>query len=206
MSSALLALGSLLLLIAAIGGGFEVKEIKVPRVGAGSRALSLMLGMLMLLLAAVGEVDEAAAGATSPVPAQQASQSPGQAFAAVPAPEAPAPAPSRSEGYVGRRTFSYEAEGTLYRYALEATGRTGKVHVAYTDAEGKEGEVIQDLELRELQNGARHYVGLNPSDPATGVRVDWAEAFHIRVGEAGEWSVSQVCDATGCYPATSLEA
>ena len=36
-------LGGLLLFIALVGGGFQVKELKVPKVGWAPRAMSLLL-------------------------------------------------------------------------------------------------------------------------------------------------------------------
>jgi len=44
------AFGCLLLLVAVLGGGFELKELKVPKVGRGSRLISCMFGMLFIVL------------------------------------------------------------------------------------------------------------------------------------------------------------
>lgn len=44
------ALGALLLLIGVIGGGFELKEIKIPPVGWIARALSSMAGVILILV------------------------------------------------------------------------------------------------------------------------------------------------------------
>lgn len=44
------ALGALLLLIGIIGGGFELKEIKIPPVGRIARALSSMAGVILILM------------------------------------------------------------------------------------------------------------------------------------------------------------
>jgi hypothetical protein len=44
----LLILGGLLVLTAILGGGFEVKEIKIPRIGIGSRVLAAAAGMAFL--------------------------------------------------------------------------------------------------------------------------------------------------------------
>lgn len=44
------AFGGLLLFVGLLGGGFEVKELKVPRVGAGVRGMSTMLGAIFVCL------------------------------------------------------------------------------------------------------------------------------------------------------------
>jgi hypothetical protein len=43
--------GSILIGVAVIGGGFEAKEIKIPRVGPGVRVVSLFFGMGFIVLA-----------------------------------------------------------------------------------------------------------------------------------------------------------
>jgi hypothetical protein len=45
----MLFLGGVLVLTGILGGGFEVKEIKIPRIGTGSRLLSAAAGILFLL-------------------------------------------------------------------------------------------------------------------------------------------------------------
>jgi len=42
--------GGLLLFIGVLGGGFEVKELKVPKVGAGVRVVSAFVGVLFVCL------------------------------------------------------------------------------------------------------------------------------------------------------------
>lgn len=44
------ALGALLLLTGIIGGGFELKEIKIPRVGRVARVLSTTAGVILILM------------------------------------------------------------------------------------------------------------------------------------------------------------
>jgi hypothetical protein len=43
-------LGAILLLVGLLGGGFEVKELKIPRVGWAARIPALLAGSLLLLL------------------------------------------------------------------------------------------------------------------------------------------------------------
>lgn len=44
----MLILGGLLVLTGILGGGFEVKEIKIPRIGIGSRVLAAAAGIVFL--------------------------------------------------------------------------------------------------------------------------------------------------------------
>lgn len=47
--SIMLILGALLILTAILGGGFEVKEIKIPRIGIGGRTASAVFGTVFLV-------------------------------------------------------------------------------------------------------------------------------------------------------------
>lgn len=44
-----LMLGGLLLLTAIVGGGFEIKEAKIPKIGGGARALAGIFGVVLIL-------------------------------------------------------------------------------------------------------------------------------------------------------------
>jgi hypothetical protein len=44
------AFGGVLLFVGVLGGGFEVKELKVPKVGAGVRILSAIVGVIFIVL------------------------------------------------------------------------------------------------------------------------------------------------------------
>jgi hypothetical protein len=45
-----IVLGGILLFLALVGGGFELKELKVPKVGIGVRVLSAIVGVLFVCL------------------------------------------------------------------------------------------------------------------------------------------------------------
>ena len=60
----MLILGGVLVLTAILGGGFEVKEIKIPRIGAGSRVLAAAAGTVFLLWGA-GMADSSQASSWS---------------------------------------------------------------------------------------------------------------------------------------------
>jgi hypothetical protein len=49
-STLIVVLGGLLILAAVIGGGFEVKEVKIPKIGGGARTLAGFSGILLLAL------------------------------------------------------------------------------------------------------------------------------------------------------------
>lgn len=44
------AFGGILIFVSVLGGGFEVKELKVPKVGPGVRVLSAAVGVLFVCL------------------------------------------------------------------------------------------------------------------------------------------------------------
>lgn len=51
LETILALLGALLLLTAIIGGGFEIKSAKIPKVGVGGRIVSFVVGLFCLVLA-----------------------------------------------------------------------------------------------------------------------------------------------------------
>ena len=54
-----LAFGGLLVLISILGGGFELKELKVPKVGVGVRVLAAIVGIVFICLGFSGTQSEA---------------------------------------------------------------------------------------------------------------------------------------------------
>jgi hypothetical protein len=111
-----IVLGAFLLLIGILGGGFEIKEIKIPRVGRIPRGLSVSLGLLMVFLGmrvapnatqtpATGTVPPEAA-ATGFVPAEPQAQ---------PRPRTPPPGLVRVE----QQEPSEEASVDEHRAAVE---------------------------------------------------------------------------------------
>ena len=65
---AVFAFGSLLMLVAILGGGFEVKELKVPKVGRASRVAACACGMLFIFLGI--HLDRSAAAHSPAAPSQ----------------------------------------------------------------------------------------------------------------------------------------
>ena len=53
----LTATGALLILAGIVGGGFEVKEVKLPKLAAPARILALVFGIALVGLAVIGQLD-----------------------------------------------------------------------------------------------------------------------------------------------------
>jgi hypothetical protein len=67
-------LGSILLLIGIFGGGFQVKELKIPQIGKFSRFLATSLGIFFIVLSlGLDEPRVQGTRATSPSPSQSSS-------------------------------------------------------------------------------------------------------------------------------------
>lgn len=77
--------GCLLLFVAILGGGFEVKELKVPKVGRASRLASCVIGMLFVVLGFSPAFAEVLPKLLATVPAAQPQP------AAAPSSQAPQP-------------------------------------------------------------------------------------------------------------------
>jgi hypothetical protein len=60
--------GGLLLFIGVVGGGFEVKELKVPKVGTGVRVLSMLVGVLFIGLGFGSTPSDPQSGPNGPRP------------------------------------------------------------------------------------------------------------------------------------------
>jgi hypothetical protein len=65
MELVVFALGALLLLIGIVGGGFELKEVKIPRVGRVARVLATTAGTV-LILAGISMVAQPIVNGSSP--------------------------------------------------------------------------------------------------------------------------------------------
>lgn len=72
-------LGSLLLLIGIFGGGFQVKELKIPQIGKFSRFLATSLGIFFIVLS-LGLDQPTPAEITTPTPLSPSPSSPARMF------------------------------------------------------------------------------------------------------------------------------
>lgn len=192
------AFGGLLLVVAAIGGGFEIKEVKIPRVGAGGRALSLILGLVIISLG-VGSSDTADRGAQPAPPQAQDGGLSAQAAALVST--APAPAEEDVPEYVGRMDFTWTVNDVAYGASLDASRARGMARVAYAGEDGTVVEITQDLTLERRSDGD-YYAGSNPREAASGIAIEdyMPDTFRVQLADDGRWYVSQACDLSGCHP------
>lgn len=212
-------IGGILIGTAIVGGGFEVKEIKMPQVGAGVRIASLVVGSGFLLLAmgiwgannphllvpphtgnaftgAQTTVETAAEPATQATPQPLEQAVPAEAVSVESQPE---PA---FTGFTGDTNLGWQVEGTDYYASARFAGTSGMIRVGWVDPDtGVEEEVIQDLVLQQNDEGMIFYQGANPRDASTDqpqpdYRPDW---FRVVPSDQG-WIMDQVCDVQACWP------
>jgi hypothetical protein len=210
-------IGGILIGTAIVGGGFEIKEVKMPRVGAGARIVSLVAGSGFVLLA-IGIW-----GANNPhllpqpdlgnafTDARTATNAAEPAMQATPraveqaAPQEPAPVESQPDpaftGFTGDTNLGWQVEGTDHYASARFAGTSGMIRVGWVDpSSGVEEEVIQDLVLQQDDAGKMFYQGLNPRHASTDQ--PWPEyrpdRFRVVQSEQG-WTLDEVCDAGGCW-------
>jgi hypothetical protein len=190
-------LGGILIATAIVGGGFEIREIKMPHVGAGVRIVSLVVGSLFLMLGlgmwSISNPELLAEQATSNALMTGAQTQPGAQAPSQPEPqtrgatpvdvktestvvpqaasawtEPEAPREPAFTGFTGDNYMSWEVEGIPISAAARFNGMNGMIRVGWTNpATGVQDEVIQDLVLQQDGNGVIFYQGLNPRDPST---------------------------------------
>jgi hypothetical protein len=217
-------IGGILIGTAIVGGGFEIKEIKMPRVGAGVRIVSLVVGSGFLMLSMgiwslnnpqllVDNVPtnalRADAQTTSVAPEEGSSRSrsvespqPSQAAEEQPVWESAAPAAPQFTGFSGQNQVIWKAEGVSYYGAASFNGSGGFLRVAYVDPLTQtEQQVDQDLVLQEHE-GIFWYVGANPRNAYTQQMLGETEYTqdNLRVVQDGQggWTIDQVCGAGIC--------
>jgi hypothetical protein len=208
--------GSVLIGVAIIGGGFELKELKMPRVGVAVRLVSLGAGLAFIVLAlglyAVAHPELAAGGGAAPVAKALVDPASADTTASVaaeavaqPASDAVAAAPDAAStefgGFGGTSVLTWYVGQAQLTGVLKADGQTGIVTVTWTDETGQQVSVDEDLQLQQDEQGIR-YLGSNPrfSGTSTGVENYQPDYFTI-VPVDGEWAYSQACDAArGCSP------
>lgn len=211
-------IGGILIATAVIGGGFEIREIRIPRVGAGARLGSLVMGSVFILMGLgiwgsvqeqqrlQGQVDPASQAWREPEPdaafdddapprelRRQASVRPEP----VEPVEQPAPA-----GITGRAHLSWNVYGAPHEAMIETSGRTGAVRVAFVGQSGAMEQVDQDLVLEEGAD-LLFYRGMNPRYAGTSTPHPTysPDSFRIMEMQAGIWTITEICDNQGvCAP------
>lgn len=211
-------IGGILIGTAIVGGGFEIKEIKMPRVGAGVRIVSLVAGSGFVLLAMgiwgannphllvqpeMGNAFMAAqtTATTAAEPAAQATPpAQEQSVAQAPTDGESQPDPAFT-GFTGDTNLGWQVEGMEYYAAARFAGMSGTIRVGWVDPNsGVENEVIQDLVLQQDDAGMVFYQGVNPRDPSTDQpRAEYSpDRFRVVPSDQG-WTMDQVCDANACW-------
>lgn len=221
-------IGGILIGTAIVGGGFEIKEIKMPRVGAGVRIVSLVVGSLFLmlglgiwsisnpqLLADQGTATNALMPGTTGAQSQPQPES--QPRGATPVDlktESPVPQASQGwtepeaprepgfTGFSGDTYLSWQMAGIPISAAARFNGMSGMIRIGWTDpSTGIQDEVIQDLALQQDQNGVIFYQGSNPRDPTSQqLRADYAPDQFRVVRNAQGWTIDEICDTQACWP------
>lgn len=211
------ALGGVLIATAIIGGGFEIREIRMPHVGAGVRLVSLLAGSLFIVLglsvwgAERPHLLAGNSGFTSDTPAGE--WIPETTVAeALPEPPASAavqalqsPSPPAFTGFVGATRFYWDLYGVRHHASWDTNGAAGWVRITYLDpSDGLQYEVDQELALVESE-GMFVYQGLNPRYAGTSTPFPEYSPDAFRVAEfgPGEWTIDMACDDQGlCAPVT----
>lgn len=220
-------IGGILVGTAIVGGGFEIKEIKMPRVGAGVRIVSLVVGSGFLLLAmgiwglnnpqlVAGQVPlnnfapDADTAGTAPAsqPQTRSTADPQQETGAEEQQQVayPEPEPAAEPGFTGFNGDSqlfWKIDDVEIVATARFTGMGGMIRIGWVDPNTWiQEDVIQDLVLQQDQNGAIYYQGVNPRDAATEQqRPDYSpDQFHVVGSHQQGWTISQICDVQACWP------
>ncbi len=189
--------GGLLILTSIFGGGFEVKEVKLPKGGSVARGVAGLVGAVFVLLGigAEGKKGQGAAESTAREtivvrassvdenvnPAQHQGQH------------------STFSGIHGQAVVEWVTEGVQYAALIQVSGATG---VATVKSTAFRATIHQDLDLR--QSGDHwFYVGSDPRTmhdgrPTTDYMPD---AFRLAPSPGGGVGVDAVCSGRTCSPA-----
>jgi hypothetical protein len=222
--------GALFVLIALLGGGIEVKELKVPTVGTGKRIAALIGGLMFIGLglipamwrAAKALAQESAQTAYAAAPGGNSDASltdtlavPVSSFASQDAPP-PAtgedpfaePAAAVAEdpqpgfgGFSGSTALTWAVGDVSVAGVTYMNGQTGSIRITFTVADGTEQSVDEDLELREDQ-GRIWYVGSNARYAGTETAYPGynPDSFEVVASSDGGWTYAQTCDSSACHP------
>lgn len=216
-------IGGILVATAIVGGGFEIKEIKMPRVGAAVRVVSLVVGSGFLLLAmGIWGLNNPQLIADNPptnalAPGNAAAhdevreprersvtqqQPPEQTPVVYPEPQAAAE-PGFS-GFTGDTYLTWQIEGVSVSASARFSGMSGIIRIGWTDpASGVREEVLEDLVLQQGADGTLFYQGANARDASTEVlRAEYnPDQFRVVRSDSDQgWTIDQICDVQGCWP------
>ena len=196
--------GALLVVTAILGGGFEIREIKMPQVGPIPRVASLVIGAVFIMIGlGIGRADPPQVLGTQTAAPQGVMAAPGSS---APAPAAgPATGGQEFGGINGRYTVTWTMNGMPHQGWIQTTGPRGTIRVHYANLRtGIEEGVDQDVVLQRAQDGTYFYQAMNPRFAGTSTpHPSYApDAFRLAPGEGG-WTITHACDDSGCAEVTT---
>jgi hypothetical protein len=209
--------GSALIGVAIIGQGFELKELKIPRVGILARLVSAGAGLafigLSLGLFAGKNPGMFAASASRPLANGFIERSTGS-MAVTDSTAASTGDPGSAaafetdttlvpfEGLSGASRVAWNIGQATYEAVLRVEGRRGTVTVAWIDQNGNSEQVDEQLRLEQDANGIRYrgsdavYSGTSTPFP------DYPPDLFTIVKTPAGWTYGPVCDNQGCHDST----
>lgn len=197
--------GGIFLLIGIVGGGFEIRELKLPQVSTPVRLICFAFGVIFLLIPvgihAVRQLpgdsdygDPKPVGFVASPPTSGAGKETGA--------ETDAALQSRFQGVTGTVQFHWHIGPQTYEAALSTSGTSGLLRVSFYDPTiGQNVSVDQDVSLAQRADGA-FWIGANPRYAGTTIlHQSYAPDILRLVQTTTGWQVVDVCDAAGwCAP------
>lgn len=198
--------GGLLLLIGILGGGFEVRELKLPKVGGFVRVASFVVGMLFILIPVLTPplenlpqnqhrgpsraLSSDGAGVVTPIERLPNADPPPSQGTSRPR--------SHFSGISGAASLEWELGGVLYQADLVTEGTVGTLRVTFFDPNyGQYVTVDQDVALAHRSDGA-YWIGANPRYAGTATQAHTYSPDILRLAKTpGGWQVMDICDNAG---------
>ncbi|HET6232285.1 MAG TPA: hypothetical protein VFE05_19580 [Longimicrobiaceae bacterium] len=216
--------GSILIGVAVIGGGFEAKDVRIPKVGVFPRILSTFAGFGFISLAVglyaqqhPGNAQAMGDALSSAAPAPAATQFTSDTIAAAPAADiavasvdttSAAAEPNADDGtYHGNVTIGWSVEGVEYSAILTSVGATGTATVSYTNGSGQHVDVDEDIALQQRGESWYYVSGSARLAGTTTPFPDYRpDLFRVSRNESGQWIFDQVCDVDACVAVSSVSS
>jgi len=215
-------IGGILIGISVIGGGVELRELRVTKVGVAARCGAFLIGVIFVFMG-LGLSDmvrqpphdpvshDFVPPAPAPAPAPAPGTGDGPKIVTVdgrpPQPQPPTPAQPVFTGLTGRAKLSWMVGPVAYEAVIETWGQAGVVRVAFHDSpSGMQNAVDQDLVLRQ-NSGITYYEGSNPRTAGTN-QLDPTyspDSFRVVQLQVNHWTITEICDLQRvCAPVTVI--
>ncbi len=115
------------------------------------------------------------------------------------------PGGNSKSGWSIESLMDWQIDGNPYETKIVTKGRTGTAQVVYTDQDGVRQSIVEDLDLRFMDDSVGHdrwaYVGSNPrsaDDGSSGMGEYAVDVFYVRTRFGRAPDFSQVCSSFGC--------